>query len=304
MFRLLVLLIIIGVISLHAECQINISGQVFDKFDKFPIPGVNVLEKGTKNGTVTDTSGIFQINVSDPNSTLVLFFVGYELQEIAINKKDSLLISLKPHCLRDWFDHQKIGFFYCGGIFKTPIGGGLEFSYPAFYRETVLKNRFSFQTNGHGINFVNADASMEHLAVSCNFDADILLNYRGVNQNNSLSFNSFAIETNLNFGQSYLGYFRLIAGFTVLDLNHNENLKYSPIIGVGMPVGRPFQVMITGKVSLFNKTPQIEGSITRRFRKVDAFLRFYNYSTFTELTAGIGFDFTYRFKKQRQAYAN
>lgn len=301
MTRILALVIFIWSVSLTTECQTNLSGRVVDKFDRSPIPGVNVMEKGTKNGTTTDTSGIFQINVSDPNSILVFLFVGYESQEISMNNVDSLIVRLTPECFKDWFDHQKIGFYYSGGILKTPMGGGLEFSYPAFYRETALKNSFSFQTNGRGINFVNAGASLEHLAASCNFDADILLNYRGVYQKESLSFNSYALETSLNFSRSFLGYYRLLAGFAMLDINNNGKLQYSPVIGVGIPVGSPFRIMITGKVSLFNKTPQIEGSITRRFRKVNAFLRFFNYNTFTELAAGAGFDFTYRFKKQRQA---
>jgi hypothetical protein len=298
MFKTIGIAIIIVAISMNVECQINISGKVVDKFNKLPIPGVNVIEKGTKNGTVTDTSGNFRLNVSDSKAIIIFSFIGYESQEIGIKTNDSI-VRLKPQCFKDWFDHQKIGFSYCGGIFKTPIGGELEFSYPAFYKQTVLKNRFSFQTNGHGINFINASAALEHLAVSCNFDADIYLNYHRLTQIGSLNLNSYSFETSLNFSHSFLRYYRIILGYSMLDLNTDLKRKYSPIFGIGLPIGKPFQIMITGKVSIFNKKPEIQGDLTRRFKKFNTFMRLYSYETFTELSAGIGFDFVYRLKKKR-----
>ena len=45
-----------------------------------PIPGVNVVEKGTQNGVVTDFDGKFTITAA-PESTLVFSYVGFETQE-------------------------------------------------------------------------------------------------------------------------------------------------------------------------------------------------------------------------------
>src|SRR5688500_610157 len=42
-----------------------------------PLPGVSVLEKGTTNGTVTDTEGRYSLTVTDENVTLVFSFIGY-----------------------------------------------------------------------------------------------------------------------------------------------------------------------------------------------------------------------------------
>ena len=48
--------------------------------------GVNVVEKGTTNGTITDMDGKFTFNVS-PNATLMLSYIGYKAQEIAVNNR-------------------------------------------------------------------------------------------------------------------------------------------------------------------------------------------------------------------------
>jgi len=62
-------------------CQLTITGIVISKTDKSTIPGVNVVEKGTKNGTITKIDGSFSIDVTNPNSSLVFSFVGMITQE-------------------------------------------------------------------------------------------------------------------------------------------------------------------------------------------------------------------------------
>ncbi|HEY5822909.1 MAG TPA: TonB-dependent receptor [Cyclobacteriaceae bacterium] len=61
-----------------------------------PLPGVNILEKNTTNGTVTDGSGKYTINVADENSVLVFSFIGYAQQEITVGNKSDITISLVP----------------------------------------------------------------------------------------------------------------------------------------------------------------------------------------------------------------
>ncbi len=47
-----------------------------------PLIGVNVLEKGTTNGAITDFDGKFSLNMSSPNGVLVFSYIGYISQEI------------------------------------------------------------------------------------------------------------------------------------------------------------------------------------------------------------------------------
>ncbi|HHV85673.1 MAG TPA: TonB-dependent receptor [Petrimonas sp.] len=72
--------------------NIQLSGSVFDA-NKEPVIAASVIEKGTTNGVVTDFDGNFSLNVS-PNATIVISYVGYITQEIALNGRKTLNITL------------------------------------------------------------------------------------------------------------------------------------------------------------------------------------------------------------------
>ncbi|GHN01077.1 SusC/RagA family TonB-linked outer membrane protein [Cytophagales bacterium WSM2-2] len=59
-----------------------------------PLPGANVVEKGTTNGVVTDASGKYSITVQE-NATLVFSFIGYVSSEEAVASRSVIDISLK-----------------------------------------------------------------------------------------------------------------------------------------------------------------------------------------------------------------
>jgi len=61
--------------------QRTITGTVKDK-DGVPLPGANIIEKGTTNGTQADFDGNFSINVNDENAVLVISYVGFITKEI------------------------------------------------------------------------------------------------------------------------------------------------------------------------------------------------------------------------------
>jgi TonB-dependent starch-binding outer membrane protein SusC len=64
----------------------TVSGKVTSADDGSGIPGVNVLEKGTSNGTVTDANGAYSISLGS-NATIVFSFVGYTTQEIVVGNQ-------------------------------------------------------------------------------------------------------------------------------------------------------------------------------------------------------------------------
>ena len=72
-----------------------VTGKVTSSDDNSGIPGANVLEKGTSNGTVTDVNGTFRISVGD-NATLVFSFVGLTTQEVAVGSQSAVNVSLAP----------------------------------------------------------------------------------------------------------------------------------------------------------------------------------------------------------------
>ncbi|WP_232338047.1 TonB-dependent receptor plug domain-containing protein [Flavobacterium profundi] len=74
--------------------KIKISGTVIDSSDKLPIPGVNVYEKGTKNGQSTNFDGFFEIETNNPNATLVFSYIGYVTNEVQVNGQTKLTVNL------------------------------------------------------------------------------------------------------------------------------------------------------------------------------------------------------------------
>ncbi len=58
------------------------------------IPGANVLVKGTTIGTVTDAQGAYTLNVPSGESVLVFSFIGFVTQEVAIENRSTVNVSL------------------------------------------------------------------------------------------------------------------------------------------------------------------------------------------------------------------
>lgn len=75
---------------------ITVTGQVTDSENNEPIPGVNVLVKGTMNGTITDVEGKYAISVEDGTDTLIFSYIGYLQQEIPVNNQSVIDITLSP----------------------------------------------------------------------------------------------------------------------------------------------------------------------------------------------------------------
>ena len=77
---------------------ITLKGVVNDENNQ-PAVGVNVMEKGTTNGTVTDVDGKFTLNLINERPTLVFSFIGYTTQEIELGDRTSLEVSMQPDIL-------------------------------------------------------------------------------------------------------------------------------------------------------------------------------------------------------------
>lgn len=87
------LLLMFTVFSINFSFAQNVTGLVTDASGT-PIAGVNVVEKGTANGVVTDFDGKYSIAV-DGNATLVFSYVGSNTQEIAVNNRTTINVTLE-----------------------------------------------------------------------------------------------------------------------------------------------------------------------------------------------------------------
>ena len=79
-------------LSLSAQTS-AVTGIVKDAASGEPLFGVNILQKGSTNGTITDLNGAFSLNVPS-NATLVFKYVGYQALEVPVAGKKTLVISL------------------------------------------------------------------------------------------------------------------------------------------------------------------------------------------------------------------
>lgn len=70
--------------STLAFAQNKVTGTVTDKTGE-PLIGVNVLEKGTTNGCITDIDGKYSLNV-ERGETLIFSFIGYNKQEVKVTQ--------------------------------------------------------------------------------------------------------------------------------------------------------------------------------------------------------------------------
>ena len=82
--------------AIYAQGGSTISG-VITEASGGPLPGVNILEKGTKNGASTDFDGNFSIKVSKSNAILVISYLGFETQEINVSGKTTIQVVLKAN---------------------------------------------------------------------------------------------------------------------------------------------------------------------------------------------------------------
>ncbi|MBO7565930.1 MAG: carboxypeptidase-like regulatory domain-containing protein, partial [Bacteroidales bacterium] len=95
MKRLLTLLMLVLLTSAAiAQDRITISGKVLDKGNGDPLIGVNIVEQGTTNGTISDIDGKFSLSVTK-NATVLISYIGYKAQEFVANSEKEIKILLE-----------------------------------------------------------------------------------------------------------------------------------------------------------------------------------------------------------------
>ena len=77
------------------EKKLNINGKVISFEESFPLEGVNVIVKGTKATTGTQSDGTFTLEISPDDKILVISLKGYESQEVKLGKSRDYSIVLK-----------------------------------------------------------------------------------------------------------------------------------------------------------------------------------------------------------------
>lgn len=101
--------------------QITVEGTVTDNLGN-PLSGVTVLVKGTTVGTITDVAGKYSIRPENGQSTLVFSFVGMSTQEVPLNNRSKLDVTLEEDVSR--LDEVIVVGYTTGN--KRSISGAIE----------------------------------------------------------------------------------------------------------------------------------------------------------------------------------
>ncbi|MFH1319086.1 MAG: TonB-dependent receptor [Bacteroidota bacterium] len=82
-----------GIVSTNDLQQRRITGRITDAAGE-ALAGVNILEKGTLNGAISDANGNYTIAVASANSVLTFSFIGYLTQEVTVGDQNTINIVL------------------------------------------------------------------------------------------------------------------------------------------------------------------------------------------------------------------
>ncbi len=96
LLKALSIMLLFVLFATQARAQgITVTGTVNDNLG--PVIGASVVVKGTVNGCITDLDGNFKLTNVPSKGILVVSFVGYQTQEIAVNNQTKLIINLKEN---------------------------------------------------------------------------------------------------------------------------------------------------------------------------------------------------------------
>lgn len=112
-------LVFLGSLQVYSQ-DIMIRGKVLSEEGE-SIPGANVSVKNSTLGTVTDIEGNYQIQVPDENQTLVFSFIGYVTQEIPVNGRSQIDITMES----DIQALQEVVIIGYGSVQKSDLTGSV-----------------------------------------------------------------------------------------------------------------------------------------------------------------------------------
>src|ERR1044071_5091872 len=73
----------------------TVTGKIIDEKGE-PLPGANVLVKGTTMGTTTDAAGSYSLSITDSDAVLIFSFIGYTSKEVPVGNQTVIDVNLDP----------------------------------------------------------------------------------------------------------------------------------------------------------------------------------------------------------------
>ena len=87
-------LLLLLILPLSMFAQNTLTGVVLDGSSQQPLPGVNILVKGTTNGTTTDFDGNFSLEKVKQGDEIVFSYLGFKENTITFNGQKNITVTL------------------------------------------------------------------------------------------------------------------------------------------------------------------------------------------------------------------
>jgi len=138
--------------NFEAMQGVTISGKISDS-DGNPLPGVNIIEKGTNNGTVTDLDGNFTLTVSSKESVITFSYIGYITEEIRVGDQTNISLTM----VEDLIGLSEVVVIGYGSVKKSDVTGSLSSVTDEQIKEMPVTNvNQAIQGRAAGVDVVNS----------------------------------------------------------------------------------------------------------------------------------------------------
>lgn len=156
-----VMLVILGLMPGHAwsiQQGRTVTGKVITSEDGTALPGVNIIEKGTTNGTITDLEGNYTLTVRDETAVIVFRLVGFETQEVPVGNQTVINVTMSLD-IQALDEVVVVGY---GTQMKSELTGSVA-SLPKERLETMQFNNFANAIEGSipGVSVTTAGGGAE-----------------------------------------------------------------------------------------------------------------------------------------------
>ena len=151
----LLILVLSTMISSVAMGQSRVSGTVTDQQSQ-PLPGVNVLVKGSTQGTTTDANGSYQVEVPNSEAILTFSFIGFTSQEKTVGSQTVVDVVM----LEDVQSLQEVVVVGYGTVKKSDLTGSISsIKADAFKDMPVTSVDQALQARAPGVNVTQASSA-------------------------------------------------------------------------------------------------------------------------------------------------
>lgn len=165
--RLSFILLILSVFACYAGAQGTVTGVVKDQSGETLI-GVNVMVKGTTNGSITDVDGKYSVSLTGNNPVLVFSYIGYLTQEIPVSGQKVINLTMKE----DSEELEEVVVIGYGTAKKRDLTGAIS---------TVKAESLEKETPRSVQDLLRANAAGVSIGASVNTDGSADVQIRGKN---------------------------------------------------------------------------------------------------------------------------